>query len=86
MKNLNIKSIYHFWLNWKIGAKVTSSIICVTTASILILLGINYYTNVNQNTAQIGSQMTVLGDQAVLRAGEIVKAGVKNLETLSRTP
>ncbi len=83
---MNIKKIYHMWLNWKIGAKITSSLLSVTLFSILVLLAANYYTNISQSTAQIGSQMTILGDQTVLRAAEKVEAGVKNLETLARTP
>jgi methyl-accepting chemotaxis protein len=83
---MNIKKIYRMWLNWKIGAKITSSLLSVTIFSILVLLAANYYTNISQSTAQIGSQMTILGDQTVLRAAEKVEAGVKNLETLARTP
>ena len=83
---MNIKKIYQKWLNWKIGAKITSSLLSVTLISILVLLAANYYTNISQSTAQIGSQMTILGDQTVLRAAEKVEAGVKNLETLARTP
>jgi len=83
---MNIKKIYHMWLNWKIGAKITSSLLSVTLFSILVLLAANYYTNISQSTAQIGSQMMILGDQTVLRAAEKVEAGVKNLETLARTP
>jgi len=86
MKRNRLLSIYYFWVNWKIGAKITSSIMCVTAASIAILLVANYYTNTTQTTAQIGRQMTILGDQTVLRAAEKVEAGTKNLETLSRTP
>jgi len=83
---MNIKNIYRFWLNWKIGAKITSSLICVTSVSVMALLVVNYFTNVTQNATVTGNQMVILGDQAVLRAAEKVESGVKNLETLSKTP
>jgi methyl-accepting chemotaxis protein len=83
---MNIKKIYQFWLNWTVGAKITSSLLCVTLASVTALLIVNYYTNVAQNTTTTGNQMVNLGDQAVLRAAEKVEAGVKNLETLAKTP
>ncbi len=82
---MSIKNIYQFWLNWKIGLKITSSLICVTSISVITLLIVNYYTNVSQNTITTGNQLVTLADQTVLRAAEKVEAGVSNLETLART-
>lgn len=79
-------SIYRYWLDWKIGAKITSILVSVTMVSILWLLVVNYFTNVTQSTEEIGSQMTILADQTVLRAAEKVEAGVKSLVTLSHAP
>ena len=86
MRNFFYSKFYKYWLNWSIGNKITSSILCVTTASLAILLAVNYYANLSLSTNETGLQMKILGDQSVLRAAEVVKAGVKNLETLARTP
>ncbi|MEI7849975.1 MAG: methyl-accepting chemotaxis protein, partial [Chloroflexota bacterium] len=86
MRNFIDTKFYKYWLNWSIGNKITSSILCVTTASLAILLAVNFYTNLSLSTDETGMQMKILGDQTVLRSAEVVKAGVKNLETLARTP
>ena len=83
---MSIKKIYQYWVNWKVSTKFTSSLICVTGVSVIALLIVNYFINVAQMTTQTGTEMVILGNQAVLRAAEKVEAGVKNLETLARTP
>ncbi len=86
MKKKGLLSMYYDWLNWRISAKVTSSIISVTVVSIALLVIVNYINNVSQMKKQIGDEIVTLGEQTLSREFEQVDAGVKILETLSKTP
>jgi len=86
MGNNIILKMYHFWLNWKVSAKLASSILVVTILSILALLIANYINNVSQETSQIGNQSVAVGDQALMRTVDRVGSEVRILETLARTP
>jgi methyl-accepting chemotaxis protein len=84
-KNL-IKQLYFFWLDWKLSVKVTSSIVCVTVASISALMIFSYINNVNQATEQTGDQLATLGNQVMLRVAEQINVEVEKLQVLARTP
>ncbi len=52
-----VKRIYFFWLDWKLSAKVISSILCVTVLSISTLMIATYVNNVAQITEKTGNQL-----------------------------
>jgi methyl-accepting chemotaxis protein len=78
--------MYHFWLDWKLSAKVISSIFWVTVLSISTLMIVAYLNNISQMTEQSGNQLVSLGNQAMMRATDQVSAEVKILQTLAKTP
>jgi|GEM_PF-1103018 Methyl-accepting chemotaxis protein len=81
-----IKNIYYYWLDWKFGAKLTSTLLNVTLWSMVALLIVNYMINARQEAKYTGSQWMTLGDQILMRASEKVTEEVKILETLAKTP
>ncbi len=78
--------LYYGWLDWKIGAKVTSSIFCVMFVSVVTLMAESYFVNVTHVSDQTGASMLTLGEQALLRSTDHVSGSVKVLETLAQTP
>jgi hypothetical protein len=86
MKKKNILDFYHYWLDWKFSAKITSAILNVTLLSIVALVITYYITNVNQTAEQTGEQLLILGDQTMMRTAERISESVKILETLAKTP
>jgi len=75
-----------FWTDWKIGGKVISVVLVISLISVVVLLFVNYLTNVRETNKTVGNQLLVLGDEVILRAADQVLNEVKVLETLSRTP
>ena len=86
MRHWLMKRFYGWWLNWSVSLKINSSIFWVTAAAVAALLVFNHYQNLSQLYSETGAQMTVLGEQTILRTAEVVKNGANNLETLARTP
>ena len=86
MNRRGIKGLYLGWLDWKITAKVTSSIFCLTIASLSAPMAMNYFNTTTQMSGQIGEELVNFSDQVVLRGGDHVNAEEKILETLARTP
>ena len=85
MNRRGIKGLYLGWLDWKITAKVTSSIFCLTIASLSAPMAMNYFNTTTQMSGQIGEELVNFSDQVVLRGGDHVNAEEKILETLART-
>lgn len=75
-----------FWTDWKIGGKVISVVLVISLISVVVLLFVNFLTNVRETNKTVGNQLLVLGDEVILRAADQVLNEVKVLETLSRTP
>ncbi len=86
MKKTGIKAMYYSWLNWRIRAKVISSIVCVTFLSVSSVMAVSSVNNMAQLSTQVGDELVSLGNQTILRASDQVSAGVQVLETLAKTP
>jgi methyl-accepting chemotaxis protein len=86
MKKTGIRAMYYDWLNWRISAKVISSIVCVTFLSAISLMAVNSFNNMAQLSAQVGDELVSLGNQTLLRVSDQVNTGVQVLETLAMTP
>lgn len=86
MNNQGILRVYDHWLNWNFRAKIISTLFSVILCTIAALVIVNYNTNVNQTTEQVGAQLVTLGDQTIIRAAEKVGEETKLLQTLAKTP
>ena len=79
-------SIYEYWLDWKLSAKINSALLNVTICSIIALIVSFYAINANKEIEQVGSQWTSLGEQILSHNVEQVTQSVRILETLAKTP
>ena len=75
-----------FFTDWRIGAKVISVVLAISLISVIVLLSVNYFTNVRETNRTAGEQLLVLGDEVMLRASDQVFSEVTVLETLALTP
>lgn len=75
-----------FWTDWRIGGKVIGVVLAISLISVIVLLTVNYLTNVRETNKTAGSQLLVLGDEVVLRAADQVMNEVKILETFAGSP
>lgn len=74
------------WTDWRIGGKVISVVLAISLISVVVLLTVNYLTNVRETNKTAGNQLLVLGDEVMLRAANQVFDEVTVLETLAISP
>lgn len=79
-------SIYEYWLDWKLGTKLISTILNVTVWSVVVLLIVSSVINAREVTETMGNQWLLLEDQVLLQASEKVTAEMRVLQTLAKTP
>ncbi|MBA4386049.1 MAG: hypothetical protein C0410_15025, partial [Anaerolinea sp.] len=84
--SMDKKGHRRFWTDWRIGGKVISVVLAISLISVIVLLSVNYFTNVRETNRTAGEQLLVLGDEVILRASDQVFGEVTVLETLALSP